>query len=144
MAILPCFRAECPEIAMRESPVAIIFDLDGTLVDTAPDLLGALNAVLAGEGRKPIVPKDLRHLVGHGAKAMFEHAFLESGAAVPSQRMAALTDSFLAYYRANIAKASKPFPKVPETLDRLAKRGAGLGVCTNKPHDLTELLLSEL
>ena len=129
---------------MPDTPLAIIFDLDGTLVDTAPDLLGALNAILTVEGHDPIAPQDLRHLVGHGARAMFEHALLRSEAPVPAPRLNALTEKFLAYYRANIARGSRPFPGVPETLDRLAGQGAGLGVCTNKAQDLTELLLNEL
>src|SRR5258705_5799917 len=130
--------------AMPAAPLTIIFDLDGTLVDTAPDLLGALNSVLVAEGHEPVVPKDLRHIVGHGAKAMFEHALLRTGAPVTPERLASLTERFLAYYRANIAKDSRPFPGVPETPDLLAAGRAGLGVCTNKAQALSELLLSEL
>jgi phosphoglycolate phosphatase len=129
---------------MADRPLAIVFDLDGTLVDTAPDLLAALNAVLTAEGHQPVIPADLRHLVGHGARAMFEHALLRTGAPVPPARLIALTDRFLAYYRGNIARGSRPFPGVPETLLLLARQGAGLGVCTNKPQDLTELLLDAL
>ena len=55
---------------MPDTPLTIVFDLDGTLVDTAPDLLAALNVVLTAEGHEPVVPADLRHLVGHGARAM--------------------------------------------------------------------------
>jgi len=129
----------CPD-----SPLAIVFDLDGTLVDTAPDLLGALNAVLTVEGHEPVAPSDLRHIVGHGARAMFEHALLRTGASVSPERMELLTDRFLAYYRVNIARGSRPFPGVPETLTFFAGTGAELGVCTNKPQDLTELLLDAL
>jgi phosphoglycolate phosphatase len=129
---------------MPDTPLAIVFDLDGTLVDTAPDLLAALNVVLTAEGHEPVVPADLRHLVGHGARAMFEHALRRTGAPVEAPRLNALTEQFLAFYRANIARGSRPFPKVPETLDLLAAQGAGLGVCTNKAQDLTELLLNEL
>ncbi|HXJ00311.1 MAG TPA: phosphoglycolate phosphatase [Micropepsaceae bacterium] len=129
---------------MPDMPLAIVFDLDGTLVDTAPDLLASLNAVLTAEGHEPVAPQDLRHLVGHGARAMFEHALLRTGVPVSAARLSALTEKFLAYYRANIARGSRPFPGVPETLDRLASQGAGLGVCTNKAQDLTELLLNAL
>ena len=128
----------------RDAGVAIIFDLDGTLVDTAPDLVASLNAVLTAEGHSPIGTEDLRHLVGHGVRAMFEHAFLRTAANLGSDRLEILTQRFLAHYRANIARGSKPFPGVPETLARLAGSGAGLGVCTNKAQDLTELLLNEL
>src|SRR5258708_34941192 len=129
--------------AMQAAPLTIIFDLDGTLVDTAPDLLGDLTAVLVAEGHEPVVPKDLRHIVGHGAKAMFEHALLRTGAPVAPERLASLTQRFLAYYRANIARGSRPFPGVPETLDRLAAGGAGLRVCTHKGQELTQLPVSQ-
>src|SRR5262245_35414054 len=101
---------------MAESSLAIVFDLDGTLVDTAPDLLGALNAILTTEGHDPVVPGDLRHIVGHGARAMFEHALKRTGADVSADRLASLTERFLAFYRANIARGSRPFPGVPATL----------------------------
>jgi phosphoglycolate phosphatase len=123
---------------------AIVFDLDGTLVDTAPDLLASLNAVLARAGHRPVVPSQLRHLVGHGVRFLFERAFAETGTAVPHDRLEELGNQFLDYYRANIARGSQPFKGVPETLAELARAGYGLGVCTNKPHDLTELLLAEL
>jgi phosphoglycolate phosphatase len=129
---------------MPDSTLAIVFDLDGTLVDTAPDLLASLNAVLTVEGHEPVLPQDLRHLVGHGARAMFKHALLRTEGPVAEPRLSALTEKFLAYYRANIALGSRPFPGVPETLDRLSGQGASLGVCTNKAQDLTELLLNEL
>ena len=68
-------------------PPCLIFDLDGTLVDTAPDLLGALNAVLVAEGRRPVDLADLRHLVGHGARAMLAEAFLRTGGAADPDRL---------------------------------------------------------
>ncbi|MCH8859048.1 MAG: phosphoglycolate phosphatase [Proteobacteria bacterium] len=123
---------------------AIVFDLDGTLVDTAPDLLAALNAVLAKAGHRRIVPDELRHLVGYGVRALFEQAFTETGTRATPEQFQRYTEEFLSYYRANIATFSRPFPGVPETLVALGRSGARLGVCTNKPHDLTELLLDQL
>jgi len=128
---------------MTDSP-AVIFDLDGTLVDTAPDLLGALNAVLEQAGHRTIEPAELRHLAGHGVRALFERTFAVTGAAVTPEQMARYGEDFLAHYRFNIAEGSRPFPRVPETLEALTRAGARLGVCTNKPHDLATLLLSEL
>jgi phosphoglycolate phosphatase len=90
------------------------------------------------------VPSELRHLVGYGVRSLFERAFQETGAVISAEQMAHYSDEFLVHYRANIARESRPFPRVPETLDLLARQGSALGVCTNKPHDLTELLLAEL
>jgi phosphoglycolate phosphatase len=125
-------------------PLAVIFDLDGTLIDTAPDLLAAVNAVMAAEGRTGLELPKLRHLVGHGARTMLEHALMNTGPAVPAERLAQLVDDFLHHYRGNIAAASVPFPGVVETLEKLQSDGARLGICSNKPHDMTELLLGEV
>lgn len=122
----------------------LIFDLDGTLVDTAPDLLGALNAVLAREGRRPVDLADLRHLVGHGARAMLAEAFLRTGEAAEPERLPGLIDAFIAHYREHIANASAAFPGVEATLAALAANGARLGVLTNKPHELAVPLLEAL
>jgi phosphoglycolate phosphatase len=129
---------------MPTQPISIIFDLDGTLVDTAPDLLAALNFVLTKAGHRAVAPAELRHLVGYGVRALFERAFLETSTDVSAEQLADYSRQFLDHYRANIARESRPFPGVPETLDLLAQSGAKLGVCTNKPHDLTELLLADL
>jgi phosphoglycolate phosphatase len=129
---------------MPNTSISIVFDLDGTLVDTAPDLLASLNAVLTKAGHRTVEPSQLRHLVGHGVRFLFERAFAETGTAVPHDRLEELGDRFIDYYRAHIAAGSHPFPGVPETLAKLTREGYRLGVCTNKPHDLTERLLEEL
>jgi phosphoglycolate phosphatase len=123
---------------------ALIFDLDGTLVDTAPDLLGAMNAVLVQEGRRPVNAEDLRHLVGHGARAMLDEAFKRTGEAADAARLPGLIDAFIVHYRAHIADASRPFPGVVETLTMLKASGARLGVLTNKPQELVGPLLDKL
>lgn len=128
---------------MSRSP-ALVFDLDGTLVDTAPDILGALNFVLAREGRRPVTRADLRHLVGHGAKTMLGVAFRQSGEPLDDARAPALIDDYIAHYRAHIADESRPFPGVPETLAHFVRSGARLGVLTNKPQELAVPLLETL
>jgi phosphoglycolate phosphatase len=125
-------------------PPALIFDLDGTLVDTAPDLLGALNAILVREGRRPVDHADLRHLVGYGARTMLSEAFRMTGGAMDDARLPALMDEYIAHYRKHVAVASRPFPGVEETLAALRAQGAKLGVLTNKPQELTDLLLPAL
>jgi phosphoglycolate phosphatase len=123
---------------------ALIFDLDGTLVDTAPDLLGALNAILLGEGRPPVDHADLHHLVGFGARTMMAEAFKMTGGEIDAARLPGLIDLYIAHYRKHIAVASRAFPHVEETLALLKAQGARLGVLTNKPQELTDLLLPAL
>ncbi|HEV2561659.1 MAG TPA: HAD-IA family hydrolase [Rhizomicrobium sp.] len=127
---------------LNASP-AFIFDLDGTLVDTAPDLLGALNAILVREGRRPVNHADLRHLVGHGSRTMLVEALAMTGGPVAEARLPGLIDDYIAHYRDNIAVGSKPFPRVAETLAGLSG-AARMGVLTNKPQELTDPLLATL
>ncbi|HEY5338812.1 MAG TPA: HAD-IA family hydrolase [Rhizomicrobium sp.] len=122
----------------------LIFDLDGTLVDTAPDLLGAMNAVLIAQGRKPVDPETLRHMVGFGAASLIRQAMAATGPAVAEDRLPALVDDFVAHYAAHLADSSKPFSGVVETLAALQKQGVKMGVLTNKPHELTLPLLKAL
>jgi len=123
---------------------ALIFDLDGTLVDTAPDLLDALNVVLANEGRRPVKHADLRHLVGFGARTLMAEAFKMTGDPADPARIESLVGAFIAHYRSHIADTSRPYPGVEETLAALQADGMRMGVLTNKPHELTVLLLSKL
>ena len=110
------------------SGVLIAFDLDGTLVDTAPDLIGALNGVLA-ERRLPAVPvESARALVGHGAKALIERGFSVAGEPLSAEETPALVTRFIDIYRTRIAAESRPFPGVERALDgeiRDAVRGGG-------------------
>jgi phosphoglycolate phosphatase len=120
---------------------ALIFDLDGTLADTAPDLLGATNAVLLARGRAEMDLDHLRHMVGFGARALIAQAMEASGAPVTENEMPPLVEIFLAHYRNHIADGSMLFPGVIETLTGLKAGGAGLAVLTNKPQELTDPLL---
>jgi len=122
----------------------LIFDLDGTLADTAPDLLGATNAVLAARGRPRLDLDHLRHMVGFGAVALITQAMEASGAPVAEGDMPALIEIFLDYYRSHIADGTRLFPDVTETLMALKQDGVQLGVLTNKPQELTDLLLPRL
>jgi len=131
-------------IGLTMTTPALVFDLDGTLVDTAPDLLGALNAVLVREGRRAVDIADLRHLVGHGARTMLNEAMQMTGEPADPARLTGLIDDFIAHYRGHIAAASRPFPGVETTLQSLILEGARMGVLTNKPQELTDLLLPAL
>jgi phosphoglycolate phosphatase len=123
---------------------ALLFDLDGTLVDTAPDLLGALNAVLVSEGREPIEPQALRHMVGFGARSLIEQAMAASGERASPDRLPELVDRFIAHYGDHIADLSRPFPGVETTLCSLRQEGSRQAVLTNKPKVLTVPILEAL
>ena len=123
---------------------AIVLDLDGTLIDTAPDLCAALNHVLAAEGRPPVNVAEMRHMVGDGATKLIERGLSAGGAAPTAAEVEARLPAFLAYYGAHIAEKSAPYPGVRETLAELERQGLRLGVCTNKSCALTRRLLREL
>ena len=119
----------------------IVFDLDGTLVDTAPDLSNALNDVLTRRGHRPVSLETIRACVGHGARVMIEEALRRAGADDDVDRMLA---EFLVHYEANIAAESRPFPGAVAALEAFAAQGAILAVCTNKRESLSRRLLQEL
>ena len=122
----------------------IAFDLDGTLVDTAGDLVGAVNAVLTEQGLEP-APQDVgRRMIGNGVRVLVERAFAHAGETLEGARTDAMVDRFIEVYRGRIAEESLPYPGVPETLDRLLAEGARLAVCTNKRTDLSIALLDAL
>jgi phosphoglycolate phosphatase len=123
---------------------ALIFDLDGTLVDTAPDLLNATNAVMASEGLPLIPPDTLRHMVGFGARSLIEQAMEAVGRTLQPAELSPLVDVFMAHYRDHIADTSVLFPGVRETLTALKAGGARLAVLTNKPQELADQLLPRI
>lgn len=122
----------------------LAFDLDGTLVETHVDLVGTLNRLLVRRGLPEVPMEGAAALIGGGARALLQHGFELAGASVDEARDPALFDAFIADYVEHIADHSHPFEGVVETLERLAKRGAGLVVVTNKRSDLSELLLDRL
>jgi phosphoglycolate phosphatase len=124
--------------------LTIVFDLDGTLVDTAPDLIDTLNFTLRQHGL-PIVPyNEARQLIGGGAKTMIERALIVEGRRASAADVDALYDPFVAHYADHIADRSRPFPGVEPALDRLVAAGHLLAVCTNKLEWLSKRLLDAL
>ncbi len=122
----------------------IAFDLDGTLVESAPDLIGTLNAILIAEGFEPLPYDQGRPLIGRGARWLLQRGLAAAGAQNPAARADALFDRFIDHYCAHIADESRPFPGVIGALEILKAAGAKLVVCTNKRTDLSRSLLAEL
>jgi phosphoglycolate phosphatase len=122
----------------------IVFDLDGTLVDTAPDLIATLNFTLAQDSL-PTVPFELaRPMIGGGARGLIERALATEGRVCSKAEVDRLYATFVAHYADHIADRSRPFPHLESVLDGLAEAGHRLAVCTNKLEWLSVRLLNEL
>jgi phosphoglycolate phosphatase len=122
----------------------VVFDLDGTLVDTAPDLINALNFVLEREGLPPVPLHSARNMIGAGARKLIERGLEIEGREASPAELARLTDDFIAYYAEHIADASRPFDGLERALDDLAALGYRFAVCTNKLEWLSKRLLDQL
>lgn len=122
----------------------LVFDLDGTLIDTAPDLIDTLNVVFAREGLPPVPYEPARNLIGGGARGMIARGLEAEGRVLDPVKLEALFLDFIAHYTEHIADRSRPFPGLIETLDELTARGCRLAVCTNKLEHLSLLLLRAL
>jgi phosphoglycolate phosphatase len=123
---------------------AVVFDLDGTLVDTAPDLTRATNHVLALYGRKPVSNLDVRRMVGLGGRALIRRGFAATGEPVEEDQIENLFRLFLDFYAANIAIESTLYPGTKRLLDLCKDRQIRLGICTNKPESLSRALIGGL
>lgn len=124
--------------------LTVVFDLDGTLVETAPDLIAATNHVLAHAGLAPVPPELLRPTISFGALSMIAKGFAHHGLAPGRSETEAHFQRFIAYYTANIAATSHAFPGLEAALTTLHMRGARLAVCTNKRADMSRQLLRDL
>jgi phosphoglycolate phosphatase len=122
----------------------VVFDLDGTLVDTAPDLVSTLNVVFAREGLPPIPYAAARNLIGGGARAMIMRGIEAEGRMIAPSELDRMFKDFIAYYSEHIADHSQPFPGLTDALDALDAGGCRLAVCTNKLEKLSVLLLEQL
>ena len=122
----------------------IVFDLDGTLVDTAPDLIETLNVVFAREGLPAVPYEAARNAIGGGAMAMIARGVEAEGRVVSPAKLEHMFADFIAHYSEHLADRSRPFPGLTDALDALAARGCQFAVCTNKLERLSVLLLDQL
>jgi phosphoglycolate phosphatase len=131
-------------VPIMTSARIVVFDLDGTLVDTAPDLINALNFILDREGLPPVPLHAARNMIGAGARKLIERGLELEGRAMSVEDVSRLTSDFIDYYAAHIADASRPFDGLESALDDLSGRGYRFAVCTNKLEWLSKLLLDRL
>ena len=122
----------------------IVFDLDGTLADTAGDLVAALNSVLASERLPPLPVEKARSLIGHGGRDLIRRGFAEDGRHLSKDKLETLFRDFLEFYDANIAVHTKLYPGVMQALDDFARDDWRLAICTNKIERMSKKLVAEL
>lgn len=122
----------------------VVFDLDGTLVDSAPDIVATLNLLLSEEGQPPVPLAEARDMIGEGAWALLVKGFSAAGASLDQDRRGELVARFIAHYRGRLAEESRPFPGAVAAADALLAMGARLAVCTNKRGDLAREVLGAL
>jgi phosphoglycolate phosphatase len=118
----------------------VLFDLDGTLLDTAPDMIGALNSLREENRLDPLPHASLRSSVSHGSRRLVQLGFPDADPA----RFAALQERFLQIYATTVSARTRPFVGIDAVLTELPKRGLTMGVVTNKPARLTDALLADL
>lgn len=126
------------------TPPLIVFDLDGTLIDTAPDLAATLNVILSREGIEPVPYHEARGAIGGGARPMIERALAARDKSLDPREIDRMFRDFIDHYADHIADRSQPFPGLVNALDSLAAQGFTLAVCTNKLEWLSRKLLDAL
>jgi phosphoglycolate phosphatase len=129
----------------NKSPLkAVLFDLDGTLIDSAPDLHSAANKLLAEENRRPVNLQELTNMIGDGVPKLVERAFEATGDPVPADGLEDLAKRYLEFYEPHCADLTRAFPGTIDCLKALKASGYALAVCTNKPYVATLEILGPL
>ncbi len=123
---------------------AVVFDLDGTLIDSAPDVGAAVNRLLESRGRRGLDGDELRTMIGFGANTMLERAFAATGESLAADRVEEAVAGYRDFYMGHLTDLTTVYPGVRETLHALAGDGVVMGICSNKPHGLVRRVLEAL
>ena len=129
---------------MSDAPPLIVFDLDGTLISTAEDLVGALNTAMATQNLPPLPLAKAKDMIGAGAEALIHRGLQAENITPDRDLVATMLSDFLQHYEANIDAHSVPFPQVLEEIDALRSEGWRAAICTNKSERLARLLIDKL
>jgi phosphoglycolate phosphatase len=129
---------------MRFPYAALVFDFDGTLIDSAPDITRALNRTLRRYGRPALMVDQVRTMIGDGSTMLLRQAFAATGGELDGEAVKPVLANYLDIYYEEASEPSALYPGVAETLGRLAGQGVKLGLCTNKPERITRKLLDLL
>lgn len=129
---------------LPSKPAAVVFDLDGTLIDSADDLGAAANRLLAAEGRRPLTGTEVRRFIGDGSRVFVQRAWAATGLPADDSALDGLVPRFVAEYESDVAGNTRPYPGAIETVARLKTAGLKLAVCTNKPQRPAEMVLEQL
>jgi len=124
-------------------PMRLLFDLDGTLLDTAPDLYATLNHCLKTAGRDPVTLESVKHMVGQGAVVLLKRGLVATGGMVEEEEFQNLVDLFFSHYGDNLSDHSIPYEGMQDCLDILKEQGHSLSVCTNKPYGFAKQILDD-
>ena len=123
---------------------SVVFDLDGTLIDSVHDVRANLNRVLEGDARRPLTTDETKGAMGHGARALVTKALELTGEAGSTEEIGRRAQEFLDLYVGNPARLTPVYPGVTDVLGKLSSQGLGLGICTNKPETTTQAVLDAL
>ena len=129
---------------MKRLPEAVVWDLDGTLIDSAPDICLALNSVLAESGHDVLDVPAVRPMIGNGVAKLVERGFTAVGYQLSDEELDVKVQTFMGHYSANPTAHTRLYPGVEEALEALATAGVKQGLCTNKPEAVTRSILQAL
>ncbi len=141
----PSERVPHPARAAQPGGARVLLcDLDGTLIDSAPDLAAAVGEVLARRGRPPLTVEAIKTMIGDGVPKLIERAFAATGGAPQADELAALVSRYMPLYESRMTELTRPYPGAIEALRALKRAGWRLAVCTNKPEAPSRAIIAAL